>query len=456
MELGDIGKILPSELYMVEMTQELPLSYTNALTHLYQPLIGIDAFSLYQTLYTESTLSSSYQTHHSLMNYIGLPLDRIYRARRKLEAIGLLQTFEQEDEEHKAYHYLLHPPQSPARFFRNDFLSHLLYHQLGSDKYKKVKNAFVKQEREKKTEKETTAKFEEVFQLVDQQPTSLQLQAEEYSIEVPIQEKVDFEWLEQVLKQRMLPVQSILTPSVRKLINQMYVAYDLHNQDIEKALIWSINDENQFQTEEFKNACMDLISGYRKKVSLQVTSDRQKLPEHSSQSVNKKSKEEQFIEMMEHISPRQLLEDLADGNQASQQDLKVVSEVMTSQGLNPGVMNVLIHYVLLKTDMKLSKSYLEKIASHWARKNVKTVRQAMTLAKSENKKYQQWTNNAKSSQRFPYKNTKKDIVPDWYKKQKQQNKQQNKKETSSEDKERIAKEADEMLAQYLKQQANQE
>ena len=93
-----------------------------------------------------------------------------------------------------------------------------------------------------------------------------------------------------------------------------------------------------------------------------------------------KSKEEQLMELFENISPRQLLEDLADGNQASAQDLKVVSEVMTSQGLNAGVMNVLLHYVLKKTDMKLSKNYLETIASHWARKNVKTVRQAMTLA----------------------------------------------------------------------------
>ncbi|MDX8046679.1 DnaD domain protein [Gracilibacillus sp. S3-1-1] len=458
MELGDIGKILPSELYVVDISQELPLSYTNALTHLYQPLIGIDALSLYHTLYTESTFASSYQTHHMLMNYIGLPLDRIYRARRKLEAIGLLQTYEKENENHKAYHYLLHPPHSPASFFENDFLSHLLYHQLGSDKFKKIKAKFVKQEENQLAAKETTAKFEEVFQLVDKKISPNPSPKEQYAIDVPVEQKVDFAWLEQMLKQRMLPVESILTPQVRKLINQMYVAYDLTNQDVEKALLWSITDESRLQTEEFKNACMDLISGNKKQVPLQTASERQKMPtEPPNNQQTNKSKEEQFVEMLEHISPRQLLEDLADGNQASQQDLKVISDVMTSQGLNPGVMNVLIHYVLLKTDMKLSKSYLEKIASHWARKNVKTVRQAMTLAKSENKKYQQWSTNAKNNQRFTYKNnTKKDIVPEWYKKQKQEGQEQPKKEQTTEEKERLRKEADEMLAQYLKQQANQE
>ncbi|UOQ47180.1 DnaD domain protein [Gracilibacillus caseinilyticus] len=453
MQLGDIGKILPSELYIVDISQELPLSYTNALTHLYQPLIGIDALSLYQTLYTESTFDAGYQTHHMLMNFIGLPLDRIYRARRKLEAIGLLQTFEREHEEQVVYQYVLQPPQSPSRFFSNDFLSHLLYHQLGSEKYKKIKRNFVKTDEKTAARKETTATFEEVFHLAEQHQMPASLQAEEQQPDIPIREQVDFQWLEQILKQRMLPVDQILTPNARKIINQMYAAYDMHNQDVEKALIWSINEQNEMQIEEFKQACMDLIRATDKTVPTQVASDKQKIAATPNDNAGK-SKEEQFIDMLEHISPRELLEDLADGNQASQQDLKIVSDVMTNQGLNPGVMNVLIHYVLLKTDMKLTKSYLEKIASHWSRKNVKTVRQAMTLAKSENKKYQQWTTNGKSNQRYQNKSTKKDIVPDWYKQQKQQ--QKPKRQETSQEKEQKAKEADAMLADYLAQQANEE
>lgn len=125
MSLGDLGKILPSELYIVDLSRDVQLSFTSSLTHLYQPLIGIDALSLYQTLYSESTLQidrSDYQTHHVLMNYLGLPLDRIYRARRKLEAIGLLQTFESNQDEQKKLtdicYILLYPVQL---FFQNDF-----------------------------------------------------------------------------------------------------------------------------------------------------------------------------------------------------------------------------------------------------------------------------------------------------------------------------------------------
>nr|WP_275581483.1 DnaD domain protein [Amphibacillus cookii] len=120
---------------------------------------------------------------------------------------------------------------------------------------------------------------------------------------------------------------------------------------------------------------------------------------------------------METISPKELLEDLSNGSRASNQDLKMIAGVMDAQGLNPSVMNVLIHYVMLKTDMKLTKSYLEKIASHWSRKNVKTAQQAITLAKSEHNKYQQWGQNYQPKYTKP--SNRKEVVPDWFKQQKQ-------------------------------------
>ncbi|WP_277678746.1 replication initiation and membrane attachment family protein [Gracilibacillus dipsosauri] len=462
MSLGDLGKILPSELYIVDLSRDVQLSFTSSLTHLYQPLIGIDALSLYQTLYSESTLQidrSDYQTHHVLMNYLGLPLDRIYRARRKLEAIGLLQTFESNQDEQKTYRYLLHPPLSSTAFFQNDFLSHLLYHQLGSEKFKLVKSAFLKKEaKQSPSSIETTAKFEDVFQLRDKDMDAELIHKYDDEVsEIPINTVVDFEWITQILEQRMLPVNKILTAENKKLINQMVAMYDLTNHEIEKALLWAMNDQNRLNRAEFQAACLDLVNANGSKISLKVTEYKQKISPIPETSAQPKSKEELLVERLEHISPKQLLEDLSDGAAASTQDLKLISEIMTQQGLTAGVMNVLVHYVMLKTDMKLSRNYLERIASHWARKNVKTVRQAMTLAKSENKKYQQWTTNT-SNKRYHYTSNKKDIVPDWYKKQKESAKKEKSKQPkeSELDRERKAQEADALLAEYLQQHANED
>ena len=52
--------------------------------------------------------------------------------------------------------------------------------------------------------------------------------------------------------------------------------------------------------------------------------------------------------------------------------------------LKPGVVNVLIDYVLKINNNKLTRSFIEVIASQWARSKVETVEAAMNLAGKEN------------------------------------------------------------------------
>ncbi|PEU05826.1 helicase DnaB [Bacillus sp. AFS019443] len=108
-----------------------------------------------------------------------------------------------------------------------------------------------------------------------------------------------------------------------------------------------------------------------------------------------KPQEEMLILQFENMTPLQLLRAIGEGVNPTNTDLKIVEDVMINQKLRPEVVNVLIYYVLLRNDMKLSKSYVEKVAGHWARKKVTTVREAMALAKKENRQYQEWANKKK-------------------------------------------------------------
>ena len=450
-----IGKILPIEGYYVLFDGEMPINYTQWLTHLYQPLIGIEAISLYQTLLSEYFLGSrdTPNTHHTLMTYISMPLDEIYHARLKLEGIGLLKTYKLELEQNAIYMYQLIIPFSPVEFFEDGMLSQLLFHQLGVNKFNKLKQTLIVNQPEI-TGDEITANFNEVFHtfklnssIHDEAPLPSQsIQDKGPKIDNP---SVDFNWLEQMLIQRMLPVNKILTTSNKKLISQMMVLYDLTNQEIEKAVIWAVNEENRLDCNEFKTACLDFFQTKQNRSDIKLVEKRDKVVTQPTTPQKTIGKEDKFIQMLEQISPKQLLEDLSGGNQASAQDLKVIGDVMTKQGLNPGVMNVLVHYVMLKTDMKLTRSYMEKIASHWARKKVTTVRQAMALAKSEHKKYQQWGNTKKNYYQRP---TKKEVIPDWFyedDKSKQQNDNQvnnQEKLQQNDDEDDIA----ELLKDYIK------
>ena len=77
---------------------------------------------------------------------------------------------------------------------------------------------------------------------------------------------------------------------------------------------------------------------------------------------------------------------------------------MIDYGLNPGVVNVLIDYVLKINNNKLTKNFVLAIASQWKRNNIKTVEEAIKLCKKENK--------AKKVQKT--KILKKEEKPEWF------------------------------------------
>ncbi|MFC3040079.1 replication initiation and membrane attachment family protein [Virgibacillus xinjiangensis] len=407
--MNNIGKILPVEGYHIVLKQNLPADYAKSLTHLYQPLIGIQAIMLYQTLLHDMDIQSkdNPQTHHTLMNYLNLPLDEIYLARRKLEGIGLVKTYKQQAEPHNIYTYILHSPFSPVDFFKDAMLSQLLYHHIGKDKFHLLKEHY-KEEKADESGEDVTASFNEVFQTFT--PSSGYVHAPEPAATSKAGGGADFTWMEDMLKQRMIPVERVLTGQTRRLINQMIQLYDLAAHEVDKAVLWSLDEENRLNGEEFKTACHDLFKAKNQSTAIHLEAKAAKSPEPLPND-KPLSKEEQLVHQLETISPKQLLEDLSSGSHASEQDLKVIRDIMTSQGLPSPVMNVLIHYVLLQTNMKLSKAYLEKIASHWSRANLKTAKEAMAFAKKEKVKYEESVNRRRNKR----KPAQEEVVPEWFK-----------------------------------------
>jgi replication initiation and membrane attachment protein len=425
----NIGKILPVDGYTVVLQGNFPVDYTKSLTHLYQPLLGIKAVSLYQTLLNELDFQTemSIQTHHTLMNYLNISLVEIYEARLKLEAIGLLKTFEDKTTDQTVFHYMLQIPFSPADFFRDAMLSQLLLHHVGKDKFTLLKSHYHRQEQQP-VGRNITASFGDVFETIHSNFDAVQNINRIPETGGPQLDTIDFAWMEQMLKSRMIPYKRVLTTENKRIINQMMQLYGLAEYEVEKCVLWALTDENKFDMEEFKEACHDTFKNSRKVASIQLLPKQQDNPQ--SVEYNQKepmTKEEQLINELETISPKQLLEDLSSGNHASESDLKVIREIMTTQGLPSPVMNVLIHYVLLQTNMKLSKAYLEKIASHWSRANLKTAKEAMMFAKKEKERYRDSIEKKqKNYQNYKKQGTRTEVVPDWFKARNQKTNQPSK------------------------------
>lgn len=445
-----IGKILPIDGYTVVLHGNLPVDYSKSLTHLYQPLLGIKAVMLYQTLLHEIDFQKEVpiQTHHTLMNYLNVSLVEIYEARLKLEGIGLLKTYEEKTTEETVYHYVLQSPFSPYDFFRDAMLSQLLYHHVGEDKYVLLNSHYIGRP-EQHQGHNITASFGDVFETIQSDFMPIQNVNRIPESNGPQLETIDFSWMEHVLKSRMIPLKRVLTTENKRIINQMVQLYGLAEYEVEKCVLWALTDENKLDIEEFKEACHDIFKTSRKETTIQlVTKQTEPREEIKQPKLNQEmTKEEQLIHELETISPKQLLEDLSSGNHASEQDLKVIREIMTTQGLPSPVMNVLIHYVLLQTNMKLSKAYLEKIASHWSRANLQTAREAMVFAKKEKENYRAATEKKQQNYRnYRQQGTRSEVVPEWFKERKSKSTETKSRTTT--DLEREKEELSSLLKQY--------
>lgn len=405
--MNRIGKLLPNDGFIVMLNDTPPMDYFHSLTHLYQPLLGIQSISLYQTLLNECKRNcANLQTHHTLMNYLQIPLPELYEARLKLEGIGLLKTHKQSSYDKTVYTYELQKPFTPRQFFKDAMLSQLLYHHIGETKFSQLKQEYqssidIKGE-------EITASFSDVFQTF-QPDLDLQDEPNQAKPENTLVETLDFSWLETMLKQRMIPVRNVLTGKNKQIISELTKLYNLATYEIEKAVLWALTDENRLNIEELKIACHDLFRTKRSQTPIQLQVKHNKESRSAVQSTEPISKEEQLIQQFEQMSPRELLEDLSSGNQASERDMRMIRDVMLSQGLPSPVMNVLVHYVLIQSNMQLSKAYLETIASHWSRANLQTAREAMDFAKKEIERFKNRSTRSNRRKRST------EVIPDWFK-----------------------------------------
>ncbi|MTE24957.1 Replication initiation and membrane attachment protein, partial [Microbacterium sp. ZXX196] len=113
----------------------------------------------------EKRLWSSSNSHHSLMNFMGMGLKDIYEARLKLEGIGLLKVYVNKDEETRSFIYELLPPLTPEQFFLDGMLNIYLYKKLGKNQFMGLKRFFSDQKvQPARGYKEVTKAFQDVFQ----------------------------------------------------------------------------------------------------------------------------------------------------------------------------------------------------------------------------------------------------------------------------------------------------
>ncbi|WP_369902326.1 replication initiation and membrane attachment family protein [Bacillus manliponensis] len=441
MERQSWMELLPIDRYKVSTNGLLHNYDRKVLTMLYQPLIGSKAFSLYMTLWGEleqERLFGKENTHHSLMVTMHMQLPEIYEERVKLEAIGLLQVYIKKEKDIRMFVYELQPPLSPKQFFDDIVLSIFLYNRLSRTKYNQVKQYFLEEGFDMSSYEKITRSFNDVFGSfnhgqVEQAKDDLRLpedmmmpSKEAGSAPKLWNEFFNFSLFVEGLS-ALVPRKAI-TESVRECIVTLAYVYGIDEIAMQNIVLGTITDQHTIDIERLRKGARDWYQ-FENGQALPVFHERkQPLQARTMNEKEPTTQEEVLIKQLEEISPKQLLKEISGGAEPTKADLQIVEDVMIKQKLAPGVVNVLIYYVMLRSDMKLSKSYVEKIAGHWARKKVNTVPEAMALAKAENRQYQEWAETKKKG-RTAKKAVRKEMVPDWLKSE--QEKQDGKQEEPS-------------------------
>lgn len=442
MEKQSWMELLPIDRYKVSAKGLLHSYDRKVLTMLYQPLVGSKAFSLYMTLWGEleqDRLFGKENTHHSLMVTMQMRLPEIYEERRKLEAIGLLNVYIKKEKDIRMFIYELQPPLSPKQFFDDIVLSIFLYNRLSRTKYNQVKKYFLEETFDFTSYENITHSFNDVFGSFN--PEQFEHVQEELRIpKVTVMPKnetgnapaiwndfFDFSLFVEGLS-ALVPKKSI-TEQVRECVITLAYVYGVDVLSMQNIVLGAMTEMQTIDMERLRKGARDWYQ-FEHGQALPVLSER--VQPHSARTMAEKepsTQEELLIKQLEEISPKQLLKEISGGAEATKADLQIVEDVMLNQKLAPGVVNVLIYYVMLRSDMKLAKTYVEKIAGHWARKKVSTVSEAMALAKEENRQYQEWAETKKKG-RPSTKTVRKEMVPDWLKAESKESSSDKKKASS--------------------------
>lgn len=379
-------RINPADTYIVVNKTLITDKDNKVLTMLYQPIIGHVATSLYNTLLSdldEHEIMSEDLTHHHLMSTMQLNLDDILISRQKLEAVGLLKSYLKKDNVNQ-YVYILYSPLEPSEFFNHPILNIVLYNNLGKKEYEKILNYYKLPKINLKDHEDITATFNDVFTPVKGNIIEVEENIVKRNTgEMKNKNVVDLDMIIESIPKKMLN-DRCFNEEIKELINNLAYIYNLNSLEMQGIVRESINERGLIDKNELRRKSRDYYK-FENGGNL-PTLIYNKQPDFLKKPKGDNSKWAKMVYTFENISPIELLRKKSNGGEPTDRDKRMIENLMADQKLNPGVINVLLSYVLKTNNQKLNKDFIETIAGQWKRANIETVEEAMIITEKEHKK----------------------------------------------------------------------
>ena len=397
--------VLPADSYIVVNKTIITEVDKQILIDLYQPIIGNKAVSLYLTLFNDlerNAFVTGEFTHHHLLSVMQMPLKDIVFAREKLEGIGLLKTYFKKGSVN-SYVYLLYGMLSANEFFNHPIFNMVLYNNVGKLEYNKLVSRYKLPRVVLKDYEDISLKFDEVYTSV---PVNSFFNNDEIISrkkgEVLFKDVVDFELLISGLDNSIISDRAF-NNDVRNLINNLSFLYNIDISTMQGLIRTCINEKGLIDRDLLRKGARNFYQ-FENSGNL-PTIVHYSQPEYLKSPSGDTSKRGKMIYTFENTNPYQFLKSKYKNGKVVTRDLQIVENLLLDLKLSPGVVNVLLDYVLRVNNKKLNKSFIETIASHWKRLGIETVPEAMNACIKEHKK---------SSKKGVKVNKSEEKVPDWF------------------------------------------
>ena len=389
-------KILPADSYVVVNKSIITDNDLKVLNMLYLPLIGSLPIMLYNTLVNDLNkqgTSSVDLEHAHLLSNLHTTSEELVDARNMLEGIGLIKTYFKADTINK-YIYELYSPVSAHEFFSHPLFNIILYNNVGKKEYERLFDYFKVPKINKEGYTEVTHTFNQVFK---SQPADYTVMYKDNvrkynKLKLNINTSFDINMLIETMPKQI--DKKIFTRDLQELIMLLAYLYDIDVLKMQDIIKVCINEKGLVNRDELRKVCRDYYqidhSGMLPTMTLLTQ------PSYLRKPIGDNSKMAKMIYTFETVSPLDFLKSKHHDGEVVKRDVKLLEDLLIDYKLKPGVVNVLVDYVLRTNDNKLTRNLIETIAGQWARKNVETVEEAIEIAK---KTYNSKTNIGKKDVR---------------------------------------------------------
>ena len=377
--------ILPADNYIVINKTIITDEDNKILSMLYLPIIGSLPIMLYNTLVNDLNKQTiiSYEFEHAhLLSNLRISCVELEQARNKLEGIGLLKTYYKKDSVGK-YIYELYSPVSAHEFFAHPIFNIVLYNNVGKKEYERLVDYFKLFKMNKEGYEEITHTFNQVFESVPY--TSFDMYNDnirKYNrLKLNINSSFDMNFLIETMPKNI--DKKIFTKDFQELIISLAYLYDIDAAKMQNIIKSCINERGSVNRDELRKVCRNHYQFDHSGILPTIIDTTQ--PEYLRKSAGDNSNIAKMIYTFETVSPYDFLKSKHNGAEPVKRDILLLENLLIDNKLKPGVVNVLIDYVLKTNDNKLNTKLVETIAGQWSRKKIETVEEAMEIAKKNHK-----------------------------------------------------------------------